>query len=352
MYSTVASPTSPDDVSMTDLNAILTVRSAQDKQSSVQLGAFDSSIEWPLPPPPPSPPQPLMVLQHHKQPSTKSTHTLRSNIDTKNETNKKRTSLKLDNGVDLAAENGEPVRTTTTVTKQSAQHQRLATVKRCSRNLDNAKYRIEANAVNNNNGEYSDSNTNTSSGVGVGGGGNGTRTSSSGSSGTSSARSNSGSDGDTEENGNGTNVNAKHDADGNHRKMRRPKQKSSGRNANGRAADANQLDNVIDNDNDHSDCTNGTHDIRMHNGGSSSDNSTQKRDSVTSKASSDDYFLCEKFKNTLNAQLSDAVVGGHRDNVMHMELMSPHEGPFGRRYAEIAPMKNAINNDNNIVTKW
>lgn len=336
MYSAIASPTSPDDVSMTDLNAVLNVRGAQEKASLLQLNALESSIELALPVAPPSPRQPLLLL-HHKQSTTKSTHTLRSNIDTKNESNKKRTSLKLDNGVDLVAENGAIVTTAmTTMTKQSShqqqqQHQRLATVKRCSRNLDNARYRhIEANGINNNNGEFSDSNTNTSSGDGD-----------------SSSRSNSGSDGDTEENRNGNNVNnnAKHDIDGNHRKIRRLKQKSNARSAAGVGEQTNKFNNVIANGNDNDDGDYAdSNEIFMHNGNSS--DSTQKRDSVTSKESSDDYFLCEKFKNTLNAQLCDAVVGGS-DDVMQMELMSPHEGPFGRRYAEIAPMKN-----NNINSKW
>lgn len=84
----------------------------------------------------------------------------------------------------------------------------------------------------------------------------------------------------------------------------------------------------------------------MKNGNSTSD-STQKRDSVTSKESSDDYFLCEKFKNSLNAKLNGeteveklSVADEAVDqNAVPMDLMSPDEVPLGRRYAEITPAK-------------
>lgn len=67
-----------------------------------------------------------------------------------------------------------------------------------------------------------------------------------------------------------------------------------------------------------------------------SSDSARKRDSVTSKESSDDYFLCEKFKNSLNENLRNSIF----DNTnLPMELLSPHEGPLGRRYAEIAHFK-------------
>lgn len=72
----------------------------------------------------------------------------------------------------------------------------------------------------------------------------------------------------------------------------------------------------------------------MDNGNSS--DSTRKRDSMTSKESSDDYFLCEKFKNSLNENLRNAIFDNSN---LPLELLSPHEGPLGRRYAEIAHFK-------------
>lgn len=67
-----------------------------------------------------------------------------------------------------------------------------------------------------------------------------------------------------------------------------------------------------------------------------SSDSARKRDSMTSKESSDDYFLCEKFKNSLNENLRNSIFD--KTN-LPMELLSPHEGPLGRRYAEIAHFK-------------
>lgn len=87
--------------------------------------------------------------------------------------------------------------------------------------------------------------------------------------------------------------------------------------------------------------------------GNISHNSHQICDSVNGKESSlaEDYFLCEKFKNTMNANLCDAVTSDDvflfDDNMsekgMSMELLSPQEAPMGRRYAEIAPCKNSAN---------
>lgn len=81
--------------------------------------------------------------------------------------------------------------------------------------------------------------------------------------------------------------------------------------------------------------------------------SKQKCDSVHSKESSsaEDYFLCEKFKNTMNAKLCDSVTSDSvvldddhmSEKGMSMELLSPHEGPMGRRYAEITSNKNSAN---------
>lgn len=76
-------------------------------------------------------------------------------------------------------------------------------------------------------------------------------------------------------------------------------------------------------------------DMEEENGNST--DSTRKRDSVTSRESSDDYFLCEKFKNSLNANLQNAL--NDSGKMAALELLSPHEGPLGRRYAEIAHFK-------------
>lgn len=90
-------------------------------------------------------------------------------------------------------------------------------------------------------------------------------------------------------------------------------------------------------------------DLEETDGGNSTD-STRKRDSITSDddeeeggksvgESSDDYFLCEKFKNTLNENLQNAL-NDSAGRQAALELLSPHEGPLGRRYAEIAHFKN------------
>lgn len=76
-------------------------------------------------------------------------------------------------------------------------------------------------------------------------------------------------------------------------------------------------------------------DMEEENGNST--DSTRKRDSVTSRESSDDYFLCEKFKNSLNTNLQNAL--NDSGKMAALELLSPHEGPLGRRYAEIAHFK-------------
>lgn len=90
-----------------------------------------------------------------------------------------------------------------------------------------------------------------------------------------------------------------------------------------------------------------------HNKGNISHNIQQKCDSVYCKESNltEDYFLCEKFKNTMIAKLCDTVTSdvmilvddSISEKGMSMELLSPHEVPIGRRYAEIAPTKNSAN---------
>lgn len=90
-----------------------------------------------------------------------------------------------------------------------------------------------------------------------------------------------------------------------------------------------------------------------HKNGNIFHNSKKKCYSVNSKESSliEDYFLCEKFENTINAKLCDAVTSdamvlvdeNMSEKGMSMESFSPHEVPIGRRYAEIAPSKNSTN---------
>ncbi len=97
------------------------------------------------------------------------------------------------------------------------------------------------------------------------------------------------------------------------------------KNLNTRNEDDDEEDDDDDEEGDYNDMDN-----------ENSSDSTHKRDSMTSKESSDDYFLCEKFKNSLNENLRNAIF----DNAnLPMELLSPHEGPLGRRYAEIAHFK-------------
>lgn len=273
MYPPIASPTSPQDVPMTEFNIIDVIGT------------------------------PIEASHHLQQPHLiKSTNTLRNNIDLKIELNQKRTSLKLENGngngvlSPSAIANDNKTPTSKRSITRHYHHQKLATVKRCSRNLDNASYRIECNNNNNynNNDEFTESSTDDSR---------------------------SECDAETKQhNGNGQ-------CEFENRKIRRVKRKNNEKNYNTET----MPDNGANKDNKNS------NDMRN---GNNSDTSTQKRDSVTSKEeSSDDYFLCEKFKNTLNATLCDAVVTGNDKDVFPSELLSPHEGPLGRRYAEIAPMK-------------
>ncbi|XP_037036638.1 protein sprint isoform X2 [Bradysia coprophila] len=98
-----------------------------------------------------------------------------------------------------------------------------------------------------------------------------------------------------------------------------------GRNVNTRNEDDGEEDDDDDEEGDYNDMDN-----------ENSSDSTHKRDSMTSKESSDDYFLCEKFKNSLNENLRNSIFDNSN---LPVELLSPHEGPLGRRYAEIAHFK-------------
>lgn len=97
------------------------------------------------------------------------------------------------------------------------------------------------------------------------------------------------------------------------------------RNVNTRNEDDDEEEEEEDDEGDYNDMDN-----------ENSSNSTRKRDSMTSKESSDDYFLCEKFKNSLNENLRNSIFDNSN---LPLELLSPHEGPLGRRYAEIAHFK-------------
>lgn len=247
--------------------------------------------------------------------SVKSTNTLRNNIDKKNELNKKRTSLNLHDNGNAEMFNGD---TSSTSSSSSVGQQplKLATVKRCSRNLDNARYRIELQ--NNSNNDNVNNNMNNSR-----------------------LFNQSSSDSDVAETQQQIDTVAVIVND-NARARRLARRKAQEKSQNAQTNDTDDDDNNEFNDRQN---------------GNASDRSTQKRDSITSKesgsaGSSDDYFLCEKFKNTLNTKLCDAVVNGavvldengEADGRLSLELLSPHEGPLGRRYAEIAPSKNNANN--------
>lgn len=305
MLPPIASPTSPQDVQMTDLNILTT--------GTEPLQKLTSPVDN----------RPLNNHSPLSLSSVKSTNTLRNNIDVKNERNKKRTSLNLhENG------NGEMFNTcdtsstssstsTSSMGQQQQQPLKLATVKRCSRNLDNARYRIE---LQNNHTNNDNVNNNVND---------------------SRLFNRSSSDSDVGEHQHIDTVAVVVNENGKTRRIRRKTQ------------DKSQNDNAKNNDTDDDD----NNEFNDRQNGNASDRSTQKRDSITSKesgsvGSSEDYFLCEKFKNTLNAKLCDAVVNGAvvlnengvADRRLSLELLSPHEGPLGRRYAEIATNKNNPNN--------
>lgn len=229
---------------------------------------------------------------------------------------------------------------------------KLATVKRCSRNLDNARYRRELQNINANSNNANNSHDNVNNNV------NDSRLFN---------RSSSDSDvADTKPHHIDTVAVVVNENGKMHRRIRRKVQdKSQNGNAPQNASDNDDGDDDNGggrndrNKNDSND--NQKNEFNDRRNGNTSDRSTQKRDSITSKesgsaGSSDDYFLCEKFKNTLNAKLCDAVVNGavvldengEPNRRLSLELLSPHEGPLGRRYAEIAPSKNNTNTNN----KW
>lgn len=305
MLPPIASPTSPQDVQMTDLNILTTSTESQQKLTS------------------PVDNRPLNNHSPLSLSSVKSTNTLRNNIDVKNERNKKRTSLNLHengnvemfNSCDTSSSSSSS--SSSSMGQQQQQQQpplKLATVKRCSRNLDNARYRIELQ----NNNDNVNNNVNDSRLYG----------------------NRSSSDSDVGEKQQIDTVAVVVNENGKIRRMRRKTQ------------DKSQNDNAQNNETDDDD----NNQFNDRQNGNAADRNTHKRDSITSKESgsvgSDDYFLCEKFKNTLNAKLCDAVVNGAvvlnqngvADRRLSLELLSPHEGPLGRRYAEIATNKNITNN--------
>lgn len=310
MLPPIGSPTSPQDVQMTDLN-ILTVPA--DSMASQQK--LTSPVDN----------RPLNNHSPLSLSSVKSTNTLRNNIDMKNELNKKRTSLNLHENGNGEMFNGCDTSSTSSASSSSSssssssmgqQPLKLATVKRCSRNLDNARYRIE---LQNNHSNNDNVNNNLND---------------------SQRFNRSSSDSDVAETQQIDTVAVIVNENGKMRRTRR------------RTAEKSQNVNAQNNESDDDD----NNKLNDRQNGNGSDRSTQKRDSITSKESgsvgSDDYFLCEKFKNTLNAKLCDAVVNGavvlNEDGAanrrLSLELLSPHEGPLGRRYAEIAPSKNNANN--------
>lgn len=337
MLPPIGSPTSPQDVQMTDLN-ILTVGSEPQHQKS----------------PSPVDNRPLNSHSPISLSSVKSTNTLRNNIDVKNELNKKRTSLNLHENGNAEMFNACDTSSTSSSSSSSAsssssssplgqQPLKLATVKRCSRNLDNARYRRELQSINGTAANNCHDNVNNNV--------NGSRLFNQSSSDSDVADSN---PQHIDTVAVIVNENGKM-----HRRIRRKVQDKS---QNGNAPQ-NTSDNDDDGDGNNDRNDNENHEFNDRRNGNASDRSTQKRDSITSKesgsaGSSDDYFLCEKFKNTLNAKLCDAVVNGavvldengEPNRRLSLELLSPHEGPLGRRYAEIAPSKN--NSNTNTNNKW
>lgn len=292
MYPPMASPTSPADEEMADLNILRSTASvAEIQKPSKVITSVDVDVLVGRP------------LSGANQ-LPKATDTLRNNIDLKNDTTKKRTSLHIDNGTANGAIDPDTINIDDIVTTPCIVSDRTKFhMKRNSRALDNIVH------GDNNNGLSSGSSSSNSN-----------RASSSAS----------GSSGDEKSHRNGAAL-----SDVDNRKVRRVRTRASNghRDASGNGHD--------DDDDDYHD---------LDNGNTTSD-SGGNRDSVTSKGtSSDDYFLCEKFKNSLNAQFSDSVgVQAVDPNAAGepMELLSPQEVELGRRYAEIAQFKN--NNNNN---KW
>lgn len=98
----------------------------------------------------------------------------------------------------------------------------------------------------------------------------------------------------------------------------------------------NNDNDVDDNDNNDDDDDDDEGDYNDLDNGNTTD-STRKRDSITSRESSEEYFICEQLKNLQNcSMLKD---GDTTNNMGPLELLSPNEVPLGRRYAEIAHFK-------------
>lgn len=335
MLPPIGSPTSPQDVQMTDLNILTVVPEPQHQKLTSPVDNRPLNNHSPI-----------------SLSSVKSTNTLRNNIDVKNELNKKRTSLNLHENGNAEMFNGCDTSSTSSSSSSSSsasspssmgqQPLKLATVKRCSRNLDNARYRRELQNINSNSANNSHDNVNNNV--------NDSRLFN---------RSSSDSDvADTKPQHIDTVAVVVNENGKMHRRIRRKVQdKSQNGNAPQNASDNDEDDGDGDNRNKNDRNDNENNEFNDRRNGNASDRSTQKRDSITSKesgsaGSSDDYFLCEKFKNTLNAKLCDAVVNGavvldengEPNRRLSLELLSPHEGPLGRRYAEIAPSKNNTNN--------
>lgn len=195
--------------------------------------------------------------------STSGSDTLKNNMDVKDEVNKKRTSLKIENSSPILDNNATAVDDNNVVIGTVNAINVTSGSKRDSIDLDNA---VKSD---NNNDIYSDC-----------------------------------------ENMKSTDTS---DVDNN----------KVGKNVNTRNEDDDEDDD--DDEGDYNDMDN-----------ENSSDSTRKRDSMTSKESSDDYFLCEKFKNSLNENLRNSIFDNSN---LPLELLSPHEGPLGRRYAEIAHFK-------------
>lgn len=280
MYPPLTSPTSPHDVPMTDLNILNTKTVLPQKLISTTspTSSLSSSSASSSPIPPPT----SINDQYHNQQLKKSTDTLRNNIDFKNESYKKRTSLKIEDDSN-STNNNNNGNSTEEITRTLLNDN-------C---IDNARHSMILSKSQRNSRNFDNHNGN------------------------DSTTSNSDAE-DALKNGNGTELD--------NRKFRRVRRRNNRSNSN--------IDTNGDEDEaDYNDMKNG-----------SASDSTHKRDSVTSKGSSDDYFLCEKFKNSLNAKLNgesevDGTVNGAEQAEIPMDLLSPHEGPMGRRYAEITPAK-------------
>lgn len=211
----------------------------------------------------------------------KETDTLRNNIDLKMEMAKKRTSLHIENAAVDTVNINDIVTTACIVSERTKFH-----TKRNSRALDNAMH-------GDNNNRMDDSSTSSS--------------------------------GDEKLIRNSATL-----SDVDNRKVRRIRSRANHNgNGGGVLVTVRNVDN--DEDDDYHDMENGN-----------TTDSSRQRDSMTSKgSSSDDYFLCEKFKNSLNAQFTDAVQADLNAAGEPMDLLSPQEVELGRRYAEIAQFKNS-----------